>query len=136
MSSPQHFLNQFRCTACGKITAGRVPTGGDGTFRYPRRHKGPDGATCPGCYTEAEWVTVAAPPPPASAAHSGLTSLCCGRHPEQRQVGANVKFVCPVCRRGNLAPYRKTLAAAVKAWHEDPEPWDQRKSGCQNARSR
>lgn len=54
---------RFQCVVCGKITAGRVPVSftnhrerGDGTFRYPRRHKGPDGQPCPGNIEEAEWV--------------------------------------------------------------------------------
>lgn len=51
---------QFRCVVCGKLTAGRLPrTGrhtGDGTYHYPRRHKGKDGKPCPGNIKEAEWI--------------------------------------------------------------------------------
>jgi hypothetical protein len=56
------------CAVCGKATkGGRAPrlafgrsgTGkvGDGTFRYPRRHKGPDGEPCPGNIEEGVWET-------------------------------------------------------------------------------
>lgn len=58
-------VTRFRCIVCGRMTAGRVPVDphnhrrrGDGTVRYPRRHNGPDGELCPGCYEEAEWVDV------------------------------------------------------------------------------
>ena len=46
---------RFRCAVCGKLTAGRFPHLGDGTFYYPRRHQ-VDGADCPGNIIEAEWV--------------------------------------------------------------------------------
>jgi len=55
---------RFRCVYCGKLTAGRVPRDpwlpGDGSARYPRRHKLRDvtlGGTfdCPGNIIEAEW---------------------------------------------------------------------------------
>jgi len=46
---------RFRCVVCGKITAGRLPREGDGTFYYPRRHK-KDGFPCPGNVYEAEWI--------------------------------------------------------------------------------
>jgi hypothetical protein len=58
----------FNCSVCGKITTGRLPrlskgmwSGdnlhvGDGTMRYPRRHKGPDGQPCPGNIEKAKWV--------------------------------------------------------------------------------
>ncbi len=53
---------RFRCTVCGKLTiGGRLPATkwakGDGTYRYPRRHK-IDGKYCKGCYLEADWVDV------------------------------------------------------------------------------
>ena len=53
----------FVCASCGKETAGRLPrangrTLGDGTVRYPRRHKGPDGRPCPGNILEAAWRDV------------------------------------------------------------------------------
>lgn len=41
------------CDWCGKECAGRVPTGGDGTFQFPRKHKGADGKTCPGVIYES-----------------------------------------------------------------------------------
>jgi hypothetical protein len=49
---------KFKCSVCGKLTAGRLPSGGDGSFYFPRRHKGSDGRPCPGNIEEAEWVTV------------------------------------------------------------------------------
>jgi hypothetical protein len=56
-------LTRFKCVVCGKITAGRMPrdghgSPGDGTFLYPRRHKGKDGNPCAGNIEEAEWVDV------------------------------------------------------------------------------
>ena len=48
---------RFRCTSCGKLTAGRFPRGGDGTFYFPRRHQA-GGQLCLGSYSEAEWVEV------------------------------------------------------------------------------
>ena len=51
---------RFKCVECGKLSTGRLPRDGrhvgDGTVRYPRRHKGPDGKPCPGNIEEAEWV--------------------------------------------------------------------------------
>lgn len=46
---------RFRCAECGKLTAGRFPRGGDGTFYYPRRHQ-VDGQECRGSYMEAIWI--------------------------------------------------------------------------------
>lgn len=46
----------IRCPVCGKLSTGRCPRWGDGTFRYPRRHLGPDGEPCPGNIMEGEWV--------------------------------------------------------------------------------
>ena len=56
-------VTRFKCVVCGKLTAGRLPREhgrfyGDGTFRYPRRHKGADGKECRGVWDEAEWVKV------------------------------------------------------------------------------
>lgn len=45
----------FKCVICGKLTAGRLSKGGDGTFYYPRKHKY-DGKLCPGSFHEAEWI--------------------------------------------------------------------------------
>lgn len=45
----------FKCVVCGKVTAGRMAVGGDGTFYFPRRHKR-DGKPCPGNFCEAKWV--------------------------------------------------------------------------------
>jgi hypothetical protein len=42
----------FECQCCGKITVGRMPKGGDGTYYFPRKHKGADGETCEGVYDE------------------------------------------------------------------------------------
>lgn len=47
---------RFRCVVCGRLTVGRKPTGGDGTFYYPARHRGEDGAPCPGNVRQAELV--------------------------------------------------------------------------------
>ncbi len=46
---------RFKCVRCGKITVGRRPKGGDGTFYYPSRHER-DGKLCEGVWREAEWV--------------------------------------------------------------------------------
>ena len=54
-------VTRFKCVECGKLSTGRLPRDGryvgDGTVRYPRRHKGPGGKPCPGNIKEAEWVT-------------------------------------------------------------------------------
>ncbi|UTU07738.1 hypothetical protein CcrC1_gp054c [Caulobacter phage C1] len=51
---------RFKCVVCGKLSAGRLPREGrhvgDGSERFPRRHKGGDGADCPGNILYAEWV--------------------------------------------------------------------------------
>lgn len=55
----------FRCVVCGKLTkGGRLPNAGwgrkgDGTFRYPRRHKQLDGERCKGSFIDADWVDAA-----------------------------------------------------------------------------
>lgn len=63
------FVTRFRCTHCGKLTTGRMPRAkgeiGDGTARFPRRHK-LAGKSCPGNIREAEWVDVPAPSPKTS----------------------------------------------------------------------
>jgi len=46
----------YRCQKCRKVSAGRKPKGGDGSFMYPRRHKDRDGAVCRGCFREAAWL--------------------------------------------------------------------------------
>lgn len=51
-------LTRWKCRGCGKLTAGRLPKGGDGSFMYPRRHDGPDGQPCDGNIDEADPVTV------------------------------------------------------------------------------
>jgi len=48
-------ITKFKCAVCGKISTGRTPKDGDGSFRYPRRHK-INGVVCEGVYEEAEWV--------------------------------------------------------------------------------
>lgn len=52
-------ITQYKCIICDKVTSGRR-TGkhSDGSERYPRRHKGPDGEPCPGNYEFAEWISV------------------------------------------------------------------------------
>lgn len=54
---------RFMCAECGKLTAGRLPREGrhrpgDGTARFPRRHKDKSGKACPGNTVEAEWIDV------------------------------------------------------------------------------
>ena len=50
---------RFKCTVCGKVTAGRLPKQGhykgNGTFWYPRRHS-VGGNPCEGNILEADWV--------------------------------------------------------------------------------
>ena len=46
----------FQCVICGKLTAGRFPKGGDGTFIFPRKHRH-NGKSCHGTFYEARWVT-------------------------------------------------------------------------------
>lgn len=46
---------RFRCIYCKRLTRGRKPRGGDGSFYYPSLHK-VDRVICPGVYEEAEWV--------------------------------------------------------------------------------
>jgi len=47
-------VTRFKCVVCGKLTAGRISRGrydegiGDGSARFPRRHKGKDGKPCVG----------------------------------------------------------------------------------------
>ncbi len=41
----------YKCIVCGKLTPGRKPKNGDGTFMYPRRH-----GNCTGNLLEAEWI--------------------------------------------------------------------------------
>ena len=53
-------VTRFRCRECGKLTVGRVPSGGDGSLRYPSRHRS-GGILCEGTWSEAEWVDVEAP---------------------------------------------------------------------------
>lgn len=49
-------LMKIKCPICGKITGGRKPRGGDGTFLYPRRHRvGKE--LCEGVFMEGEWIT-------------------------------------------------------------------------------
>jgi hypothetical protein len=59
------YATRFKCVVCGKLTAGRLPVNphnhrerGDGTFWYPRRHKGKDGEPCPGNIEEAQIIEV------------------------------------------------------------------------------
>jgi len=58
--APPKVFTRFMCRVCGKLTTGRVPSTkwarGDGTFRYPRRHKAADGKQCPGSLQSAIWV--------------------------------------------------------------------------------
>lgn len=51
---------RVRCTVCGKISSGRLPRGGDGSTRFPRRHQHRNDfgtmEDCPGEYRDAEWI--------------------------------------------------------------------------------
>ncbi len=52
---------RFKCTICGKLTAGRISRdrrySGDTTARFPRRHKdNSTGVMCCGNIIEAEWI--------------------------------------------------------------------------------
>jgi len=47
---------KFKCFVCGKLTSGRKPKGGDGSFYYPRRHRLKDGRLCEGVFMEAVWI--------------------------------------------------------------------------------
>lgn len=50
-------VTRFKCAVCGRLTVGRIPKGGNGTFRYPAKHF--IGETlCRGVHDEAEWVDV------------------------------------------------------------------------------
>ena len=69
----KRWQTRYKCTVCGKLTAGRLPRGpwepGDGSFMYPRRHPCPSGERdiqghripCPGIFEEPEWVDVEVP---------------------------------------------------------------------------
>ncbi len=50
---------KVKCQECGRIGGSRLPRDGrfpgDGTFLYPRRHKGANGQPCPGNLREALW---------------------------------------------------------------------------------
>jgi hypothetical protein len=46
---------RFKCDMCGKLTAGRIPRRGDGSGRYPRKHK-VNGEVCLGSFDGAVWV--------------------------------------------------------------------------------
>lgn len=52
------FVTRFQCAVCGKITGGRLPRHGDGTFYFPRHHASLHGDPCPGIFEGAEWVQV------------------------------------------------------------------------------
>lgn len=64
VDAPRPTKTMFRCSICGKLTAGRIPVGrnhnerGDGTFRYPRKHNDASGLPCYGNNREAAWVEV------------------------------------------------------------------------------
>lgn len=51
----------IQCVVCDKQTAnGRRPmegrVRGDGSERYPRRHRGDDGRVCPGVFALGRWI--------------------------------------------------------------------------------
>jgi len=48
---------KYKCRRCGKISAGRKPVGGDGTFMFPRKHQlSGNVGLCPGVFEEADPV--------------------------------------------------------------------------------
>lgn len=48
---------RIKCKVCGWISTGRVPNGGDGSSRLPKKHtRGIDGVYCKGIYEEGEWL--------------------------------------------------------------------------------
>ena len=57
-------ITKFKCSACGKLTAGRISRDGkqvgDTSARFPRRHKNKEGKACPGNILEAEWMEMRA----------------------------------------------------------------------------
>jgi len=46
---------KFKCLYCGKLTAGHFPRRGDGSMRFPRKHR-IEGKVCEGSFYEAEWI--------------------------------------------------------------------------------
>lgn len=74
-------VTRFKCTICGKVTTGRKPRGGDGTFYFPRSHPGADGKPCPGNVEEAEWVEGDATP--AEAERLSRARFIAGCPPER-----------------------------------------------------
>lgn len=50
--------SKFKCSICGKITSGRLPKNGDGSFWYPRRHYDKTGILCLGNIQEAIVVDI------------------------------------------------------------------------------
>lgn len=48
---------KLKCKICGKLTRGRTPKGGDGSFKFPSFHN-VDGKPCHGSTLEAEWVDI------------------------------------------------------------------------------
>jgi hypothetical protein len=54
---------RVQCTECGKVTFGRLPKGGDGSFLFPRMHyvshtrPTVNAKICPGVTSEGKWVS-------------------------------------------------------------------------------
>lgn len=119
---------RWKCTVCGKLTVGRLPKGGDGSFYFPARHKAEDDeAACPGNYQQAELVEFEGgaratggdgerakprdffsepPTPPVSAVKAAeppdITAF--------RRVIGQWEVVCPYCGRRH---WEKRLGLAV-----------------------
>lgn len=53
MSRDARTVTRFQCVVCGKLTRGRKPKGGDGSFYYPSKHGG-----CAGEWRAPKWVDV------------------------------------------------------------------------------
>lgn len=57
-------VTRFKCTVCGKLTAGKMPNPGAGwgpadtSARFPRKHRDKKGKVCKGVYRFAEWIDV------------------------------------------------------------------------------
>lgn len=66
-------VTRFRCVVCGLLTSGRMPVDdgelgarrgapGDGSARYPRRHRARSSSgTCDGSRRDADWIDVEVP---------------------------------------------------------------------------
>ena len=56
MPKPKQKKLCYQCVVCKKLTAGRLPLGGDGSFMYPRQHSNAREIICEGVFREAKWI--------------------------------------------------------------------------------